>query len=211
MSIAFQVIAPPTYEPLTTEQAKTYMRLDYPEEDSLISQLISDARSYAETVMHRALVPQTIQTINTLERPEGGELSGPIQRGPSWYQYEEQLGANPFGSAMFYFDLPMPPTTSITLIEGRVTVWDPWVTWTGITTLDPTPEPARLYFQVPATYNQWRFTYPSGYDGVTRFLPPDMRQVLLEMVAFWFDHREGDDLPDGIMNKLYAKKVDWVG
>lgn len=215
MPLSYRVLTPPAVEPITVEEAASYLRVDFPDDDGVIANLIAAARMYAENVMHRALATQTLRVIETITRPTGGEISGPISRGPNWYQYQEQLGANPFGAAMFYFDLPQPPIQSVSKIETRTTVWDPWVTFGGLVTLDEVPEPARLYFQVPVTANQWRFTYTCGYDPDTTkgsyALPQDIRQCLLELIAFWYDHREGDELPSGLMMKLLTHRVEWMG
>lgn len=210
MSSAFNVTTPASYEPISLSEAKLYLRVDFDEDDTLINRLIHAARLEAEHVMHRSLATQTITCIETIERPVGGVLSGPIEHGPNWYQYQEQLGANPFGPAQFYFDLPMPPCQSVTTIETRTTVWENWTTFTGVTTLDAVPEPARLYFMTPVTANQWRFTYQAGYNLTTRLIPEDYRRILLMMIAYWYDHREGDELPEGILCELYSRRVDWI-
>lgn len=210
MSSAYQITVPPTAEPISLAEVKTFLRVDYTDEDELIARLVQNARRKAEEITHRALAVQTLHYVDTITRPLGGELSGAIEPGPNWYQYQEQLGANPFGAAQFYFDLPMPPCQSVSLIEGRTTVFDSWLTWTGTTMLDNVQEPARLYFMAPEVYNQWRITLVAGYDNVNFFLPETLRGVLLRIISFWFDHREGDPLPDGITQDLLGHRVDWV-
>lgn len=213
MPSAYMVSGQPVSEPITVEEAAAFTRVDFPDENGILAGLIKSARQYAEAITHKALATQTLTCIETIVRPSGGELSGPITRGPNWYEYQEQLGANPFGAAMFYFDLPMPPVQQINKIETRTTVWEPWVQFNGNTTLDAVPEPSRLYFQVPVTANQWRFQYVTGYDSapsVNRPLPEDIKLCMLELIAFWFDHREGETLPNDIMRRLMIHKVDWV-
>jgi hypothetical protein len=212
MSSAFKVITPVSTEPIALADAKAYLRVDFTDEDTLISEIITRARSYIETVTHRALATQTIQCIYTIERPTGGELSGPVNEGPNWYQYQEQLGANPFGAAQFYFDLPMPPYQDgqTPTVETRTTVFDAWTTFTnGLYTIDDVQEPARIYFQDPVTANQWRFTYVAGYN-VSYPIPPDLLQPMYELISYWYNYREAPALPHALMDKLLAKKVDWI-
>lgn len=222
MSSSFKVITPPTLakEPVTVMRAKSWLRVTWADEDELIADLISRARAWAESVTHRALATQTIQQVETIERPEGGELSGPINKGPSWYQYQEQLGANPFGAAQFYFDLAMPPVQAsqpLTL-ETKVVAFQPWQTFPQVTNadgstntyIDDNREPARLYVMSPITANFWRITYTAGYDGVTYVAPPDILGALRETIAFFYEHRAAEAPPEHITKKLLARRVDWL-
>ncbi len=211
MSSAYRVITPVSSEPIALADAKAYLRVDFSNDDTLISGLITRARTYAESVMHRALATQQIQQIYTIERPEGGDMSGPLNEGPNWYQYQEQLGANPFGAAMFYFDLAQPPIQADQpiAVETRTTVFDNWTPFTGLTSLDDTQEPARLYFQVPVTANQWKFTFTAGYN--TNYpAPPDLLQPIYEAIAYWYQFREAQDLPEALIKKMLAHRVDWI-
>ena len=221
MGTAFKVITPVATEPITLSDAKAYLRVDYGDEDQLITDIIIRSRSYAETVTHRALATQQIQQIDTIARPDGGVLSGPIKPGPNWYVYNEQLGANPFGPAQYYHDLALPPVqaTQPITVQTKITAFDLWKDFPIITNpdgtqniwIDDTSEPARWYFQDPQTANFWKFTYWTGYDAVRSYaLPWDLRQCLFEMIAYWFEYREAQDLPQPLLNKLLAKRVDWV-
>lgn len=220
MSTSYKVITPPALEPITATDAKAFLRIDWSDDDVLVGALISRARVWAESVTHRALATQTIQQVETIERPEGGELSGPINKGPSWYQYQEQLGANPFGAAQFYFDLSMPPVQAsqpLTL-ETKVIAFNPWTVFPQVTNpdgstntyIDDNREPARLYVMSPITANFWRLTYTAGYDNVTYTLPPDIKAILMETVAFFYENRMAEMPPDVLMKRLLAHRVDWL-
>jgi len=223
MSSQYKVITPVSTEPITLSDAKSYLRVDFTDDDTLIGEIISRSRSLAETWTGRAFATQQIQQIDTIERPTGGELSGSIEPGPNWYQYQEQLGANPFGAAQFYFDLASPPVqgdeTTVT-VETRVTAFDPWVTSAIVLQangaynryLDTISEPARLYFQVPVTANFWRFTYMAGYN-TSYPVPPDLLQPMFELVSYFYQFREGGSNPEQykeIQGKLLAKRIDWI-
>lgn len=219
MTSAYKVLVAPTTEPVTVADLRAYARIDFSDDDPLIAQLISRARAHAEQVTHRALASQQIRQMFTIERPIGGELSGSINEGPNWYQYNEQLGANPFGPAQFYFDLAAPPFQSSQpyVIEYRVVAFSPWTVFPQVTNLDGCTntyvddvlEPARLYIMSPVTANFYRFTYWTGYSN-SYPCPFDLVQAMCEMVAYWYDHREAEDLPGPIMKKLLARRVDWL-
>lgn len=221
MSEAWIITVPVSMEPLTPSDVRPYMRVDFPDDDAVIGGLITRARSYAETVTGRAWAYQQVQEIYTIERPEGGELSGPINRSPNWYQYQEQLGANPFGASQFFFDLAMPPVDRIlpVTMEYKIVAFGQWTTFPQYTNpdgstntwVDYVQEPARLYVQDPIVGNFWRFTFWCGFGNAnTTPLLPDLKQALIELVSFWYDNREGEDIPDWIMKKLLAKRVSWI-
>lgn len=217
MSEQYIVLTPPAVEPVTLSETKAWLRVDFPDDDVVIAYLISRARSLCETITGRAFAPQKIQEVYTITRPEGGEISGPIMRGPNWYQYQEMIGANPFGAAMFYFDMAMPPfdTTQPLVMETRVTAFDTWKTFTQFTNpdgstntyVDNVAEPARLYVQDPLTVNFWRFTYFVGYGPNTYPLPFDLKQALMETISYLYDYREAEDLPDALKAKLLSKRI----
>jgi len=216
MSSACKVITQPALEPISLIDAKSYLRVDFPDDDPVIARLIIRARAYAETITHRAFATQQIQQIDTIERPVGGELSGSIGGQPNWYNYNEQLGANPFGAAQFYFDLAFPPVqaSQAIMVQTKVTAFSTWTAWTGTTWLDDTQEPARLYFQVPITANFWMFQYWAGYDPTLSIpVPPDALQSMYELVGLWYQYREGGSDPlqlERITCKLLSHRVDWM-
>lgn len=219
-SEGFVVLTPPTTEPVTLINVKDWLNVDYSSKDALITKLITRARRRCETITGRAWASQQIQVTFPITRPQGGELSGPVDHGPSWYQYLEQIGSNPFGASMFYFQIPMPPvdvTQSVT-VETKITAFpaNGWTTFvSGIPNtfvnawLDNAQEPAMFYFQNPLTANFWRFTYWAGYGTNTFPLPEDLEECLLELISYWFDYRDGGgdaNLLQQIEGKLLSKR-----
>jgi|SRR5579862_1478549 len=222
MSSSFIVLTPPSQEPVSLTEVKDWLNIDFPDKDTLLAYLITRARRYCETVTHRAFATQTIQQVYTVERPSGGELSGPINRGPDWYAYQQMIGANPFGAAQFYLDLVMPPFQSgqTYTIETKVTAFDTWKTFPQVTNpdgstntyVDNVQEPARLFFMDPLTVNFWRMTYTTGYwSGYSLdTMAPDLKQCLFELIAAWYDNREGEGDISDVTSRLLARRVDWV-
>ena len=200
-STGFVVLTPPVSEPVTLTNVKDWLNIDFSSKDTLIGKLITRARRRAETITGRALASQQIQATFPITRPQGGELSGPVDHGPDWYQYLEQLGANPFGASMFYFDLPMAPVdvTQTITVETKITAFQDWSTFlTGAPStflprawIDNNQEPARFYFQSPITANFWRFTFWTGYGSNTFPLPEDIEEGLLELISYLYDYRDG--------------------
>jgi Phage gp6-like head-tail connector protein len=223
-SEGFIVLTPPSAEPITLSDVKDWLNIDFSSKDMLIARLMTRARRRCETITGRAFATQQIQATMPIARPQGGDLSGPITPGADWYQYQEQLGANPFGASMFYFDLPTAPvdvSQSVT-VETKVTAFDTWSTFlTGIPTMfttawiDNNQEPARFYFQDPITANFWRFTFWAGYGATTFPLPEDLAEPLLELVSYWYDYRDGGGDANRIAqieSKLLSKRLasSWI-
>lgn len=200
-STGYIVLTPPSVEPVTLTDVKDWLNIDFTDKDTLITKLITRARRRAEELTGRAFASQQIQATYPITRPQGGELSGPVDHGPDWYAYQELLGANPFGAALFYFDLPMAPidVTQSILVETKVTAFEDWSTFasglpstlTSRVWIDNNQEPARVYFSDPVTSNFWRFTYYCGYGSNTFPLPEDLAESLYELIAAWYDWRDG--------------------
>jgi hypothetical protein len=217
MSSTYKVLAPPTQEPVDLTRLKRYMRVDFNDDDPDIFELISRARSICETITGRAFATQTVEQIDTITRPVGGPLSGPIEPAPNWYQYQQQLGANPFGPAQYYYDLALPPFQSLVSVQTKITAFDQPTAFSTDPNpdgslnvwIDDTREPARIYIRNPLTANFWIFTYTTGYSSSYPLLPA-LQQCLYEAVAYLYDYREAEDFPEALTNKLLAKRVDWV-
>ncbi len=54
-----QILQEPATEPLSLAEAKLHLRVDLPDDDALISALITSVRQYAETITRRAFIQQT--------------------------------------------------------------------------------------------------------------------------------------------------------
>lgn len=224
-SEGFIVLTSPSVEPITLMDVKDWLNIDFSSKDALISKLITRARRRCETITGRAFASQQIQATYPITRPQGGDLSGPVDSGPDWYQYQEQLGSNPFGAAQFYFDLPMAPVdlTQTVTVETKITAFDQWSTFlTGLPSsflpsawIDNNQEPARFYFQSPITANFWRFTFWAGYGTSTFPLPEDLQESLMELVSYWYDYRDGGgdaNRLQQIESKLLSKRLasSWI-
>jgi hypothetical protein len=209
LSSAYRVTVQPTVEPITLIDAKAYLRVDGNDEDTVIAQLITRARAFGESVTHRALATQTIRQEWTLNAAPGGTLSGPFDERADWYIYGQVLGSSPFGTAPYYFDLAMPPVQSLTSVETRDDVFSTWTTFTGTTSLDSTMEPARLYVQDPVSAEQWRAIFVTGYN-TSYPVQMNILQALYETVAYLYDNRGAQYLPESIVNRLSSCKVDWI-
>ncbi len=219
MSSNFKVITPPSAEPIPLSKMKDYLNIDFPDKDSDIAEIMVSAREYIEHVTGRALATQVIEQIDTIERPIGGTLSGSIGNSPNWYEYQQMIGANPFGPAQYYHDLSMSPIQidQPFTAETKVTAFDQWQAFALTTNLDGSAnfwidnnsEPARIYLRDPSISNFWRFTFTTGYTS-NYIIKQGLTQCLRELAAYWFQFREAQDLPKALLDKIASYRIDMV-
>jgi uncharacterized phage protein (predicted DNA packaging) len=69
------VYADPIVEPVTLEEVKEYMRVDYPDDDDVIERLITMAREWAEKHAAISIIPREVtawvESVNRIELPYG--------------------------------------------------------------------------------------------------------------------------------------------
>ncbi len=61
--MSFTIITPPSVEPVTVEELKTFARIDSTDEDALLASFITSARDATEKYLGRALINQTIKAV----------------------------------------------------------------------------------------------------------------------------------------------------
>lgn len=209
------ILVPVAQEPLTLDEVKAHLRLDsgFTSDDTYITALISEAREYGEYECRRAFAPQTIQALLDIPMRPAGPLSGAI------------------GFRASMIEIPQPPVTSMTTVEGETTPGTFQVIDPVNYILDTASSPGRVYLLASAYSflgSQWtlwigpyiprfRLTYQAGYVSGT--IPFTLKRAMLELIAYWYSYREGRDeavgpryasktaLPDGIQQKFDKHKV----
>ncbi len=203
---------PVTLSDLRSTSTGSYLRVDFTDDDTVLSALISQGRSEAEHITAQSLAPQTLQAIWTMPQINAGSLTGPrLLYEQDFYQYNESLGANPFSPAPFILPMPQPPLVAVSLFEYRITAFAAWQTWpqsvNGVPNyvVDTLPLPGVVYLQYPPPAYQYRLTYTAGYTT----LPPDVKLALMQLIAWKYENRLGEDMPAEIQNALIGHKM-WV-
>lgn len=223
MILSTQLITPPTVEPITLAQAKLHLRVDFSDDDALITGLITAARQYCEKRTNRAFFTQTwLRTMDFF--PLYDRLDG--SRNPS------ERHTWPYGTWYWdkvTIDLPHNRVQSVTSItftgnDGVTPVTLPASTYN----LDTTSIPARI---APAQGMFWpilnnyipgsvKITYVAGSygDGVTvNKCPLTIVQAILLLIGHWYEHREAaselniKNLPLAVDALLEIEKVHVVG
>ena len=192
------------------------MRVDFSDDDSYLSMLISQAREFGESETRRAFAPQALQAVLEIPLIPSGPLSGGIG-------YRQSL-----------LEVPMPPVISIESIEGETSPGIFQVIDSSNYVIDLSQQPCRVYLLTSAysflgsqwtlwigPYNpRFRVNYHAGYSLPT--FPFTLKRAMLELIAYWYDYREGKDdahgshqnsggknpgMPPGIQDKFEKYRV----
>lgn len=161
------LLAGPAEEPLTLAETKAYLRLDDEAEDALVATLITAARLHVEGVTGRALMAQNWRLVLD-SWPENRIVKLPVA--------------------------PLLSLTAITAYDGDGTGHDvPLAQFLPETTVAP----ARLLLPptiagMPALRERMgiEVDYVAGFGDAAGDVPADIRQALLRLVAYWFEHRD---------------------
>jgi uncharacterized phiE125 gp8 family phage protein len=158
----------PAVEPVDLAEAKEHLRVDEPDDDSLITNLIVAARKYAEIVTSRALIDQV--WLYTLDAFPAGEihLPRPPLQDVTTFRYRLESG------------------TWSSLVEGTDYV------------VDTSSEPGRVVLAPNATWptdtlypgGAVELEYPCGYGAAGTDVPGPIRQAMLLMIGHWYENRE---------------------
>ncbi|MFC6644143.1 head-tail connector protein [Granulicella cerasi] len=191
---SLQLVTPPAVEPILLREAKLHLRVDFTDDDDLITALISAARQHVENILNRAIYDQTwCMTLDQFPYAESLRTISPSTR------------ENYFGNG-YYFSLcqvfipfaKVSSINSITYLDGdNQTVMLDASTYVS----DLASEPARI---VPANGGSW--PYPSCYvpgsvkitftastygDGSTvANCPAPIQQAMLLLIGHWYANRE---------------------
>jgi uncharacterized phiE125 gp8 family phage protein len=189
----YQLVTPPTVEPITLLQAKQHLRVDFQDDDTLITTLITAAREICEQKMQRSIYNQTY--VLSLDQFNYGDWRSTIPM-----ERRNPLRFSALWESMA-LRLPMPrlvSVTSITFLDitGTQQMLDP-----SAYMVDASSEPARI---VPAINLTWpttdyyipgsvKVTYVSGSygDGETISTCPAMiKQAMLLIIGHLYENRE---------------------
>jgi len=176
------IVTQPATEPVSLIEAKAHLRVDHPEDDALISALISSARMHAETITRRALVTQqwklVLDSFPPLE-PQG-LLSSVLSARRSGFEIVLQHPPLQAVNSVKYIDAT---GIQLTLASTEYIV-------------DTVSEPARL---TPAYGKSWpntqtqinavEVTFTCGY-GSAETVPAGIKSWLLVRIGSLYEHRE---------------------
>lgn len=190
--MALKLSSPPADEPITLAEAKLQCSIDSGDWDSLLSDLIVQARQHVEEILGRSLITQT------------------------WVQ---KFDVFPCGRECIYLARPpVQSVSSITYYDSAGTLQ----TWSGSSyLLDKDSEPARIQ-PAPGGYwpstqdrqNAAAVTFVAGYGDDETTVPGPIRRAMLLLISHWFENREATiagtiiaEIPQGVDRLLRPWRV----
>ena len=218
MLLSYKLITPPAAEPVSVMMLKRQVRVDFPDDDTLLGIYVTAAREYAEKYTRRAFFNQTWEL--ALDH-------FPLPTFKTTLTAEERHDWPFFGSSWDYFAIRLPKPTCVTVnsvsyldLSSTLVTLDPSTYY-----VDNTGEPARL---VPSANQFWpytqqylpgsvriQFTAGSYGDGVTvNTCPQSIVLAIMLLAAHWYEHREDvselnlKNIPLGVRALLDQHKFD---
>lgn len=194
MTTALVRTSAPSVTPISLAEAKAHCRVDFADDDALISSLIDAAVSFvdAEGLLGRAMVTQ------------------------SWAQWETQapgwprLKIGPFQSltSVEYYDAA-GVLQSATLANFETRLSGDFVICK--------PIEGQSWPTAQTRHDAIKITYVAGFGDAATDVPQGIRHGLLMLVAHWYENRAVtaeerlSDVPLGFEALLGAERVGWYG
>jgi len=186
-----KLITPPAVEPVSLAEAKQHARIEYPDDDDLVANLITAARLVCEKELRRAFISQTWETyLDHWPWPE--QYPGAMYYGSS---YIPQTMSYPY-TPLAMIQIDNPNLVSVASIS--------YVDTSGATqTLDPSAylvqagAPGRIHPAYGQTWPSVRcipgaitVNYLAGYGPAATDVPECVRTAIKMMVAELYEQRE---------------------
>lgn len=159
-------ISQPLVEPVTLAEAKTLLRVDTADEDSLLTALIATARTTIEHMTGHALIVRDLE-LSMDSWPSGRHLCIPMSplQGVSSVVLVDAQGAETIWPDSSYFVEAAGPRPRLVLRSGRV--------WPGVS----------------RPVGGIRVRFSAGYGADPAAVPPPLGHAVLLLVAHWFENR----------------------
>lgn len=192
--MALTLVAGPAVEPATTSEAKSHLRVDISDDDTLIDNLVTAMRDHVETITRRALITQT---------------------------WDYVLDAFPQDDELV---LPLPPLQSVTSVKYTDTDDNESTFSSDNYRVDTDSEPGRIVLKNGYTWPSDTLKsvggvvvrFVAGYGDAASDVPQAIIQALLLMVGHLYENREAAQfvaggnvqvLPMGIEMLLWPYRV----
>lgn len=182
--MSLRLITPPAAEPVSVETAKLFLRVDDTSDDTLITSLIKAAREKGEELSRRAFITQTWDV--TMD---------------DWPQALEM-------------ELLRPPLQSVTSVK-YIDIDDVEHTVDSSTYYAVTKsEPGKLVFKSLEGSSLRRegavtVRFVAGYGNAASDVPERIKSAILSLVAYWYENRESQSVPNDIKQAFVSQRVVW--
>lgn len=180
--MSLRVITAPAAEPVSVATVKSHLRIDLSDEDTLLASYIKGAREQGELLSRQAFITQTLEQTFEGWPPD------------------------------YVLKLWRPPLQSVTSVkyydEDNVEA-----TWTDYTA-DTNSEPGAIHFNsFPSVTLRESggvvVRFVAGYDSDGTLVPERFKQLMLQLIGHWYEHRESMAVPKEIRDAFRAERVIW--
>ncbi len=171
---ALTIVSEPGNEPLTTAEAKSHMRVDIADDDTLIDTYVTAARQWVEQFTRRALITQT------------------------WDYFLDAWPAAGDDDGGDRIILPMPLLQSATSVKYTDTAGTVTTLSSGLYQVDTDSVPGRILLndgeswpsETLRTGNGVEGRFVAGYGDASTAIPTPIIQAMRLLVADMYEHRE---------------------
>lgn len=193
--MSWKVTSAPGSEPLTISNAKTYLKVDTPADDTLITTMIAAARHHVEDYLGQALITQTIEEVY-----DGFPIA---------------TSGNP-DAAMFLTVHPVQSVTSIQYVDtdGNTQTLNSskYIVDTHRKITRIAPAYGETWPTTRAQINAVTVTYDAGYGDAASDVPESVLQAMYLLVADMYHNRTDSvrRLPTASKFLLDRLRYDWI-
>lgn len=177
-----KVLVRPTSEPLTLEEAKSHLRVDFGDDDAYITSLIKVARDFAEGFQKKSIGQYTLEQYQSCFTTPIKLEQGPVKSVTSVKYYLED------GTEM-----TVDPSVYMLTVDGKLLPKRPSNYW-PMDILQPA--------------DGVKITYVAGEDNV----PETTKQAMLLLIGNWYENREPVSVGKAVAKiPLTAESLLWMG
>lgn len=171
------LLSGPAVEPLSLSEAKSHLRVDHDDEDTLIQSLVTSARLHVETLTGRVLITQSWRLVLD-SWPRRNILSipvGPVQAVDEVRVYEDEDIVLTIEAANYLVETAGVPARLA--MRGHKS-------WPG---------PGRPLGGI-------EIDFTAGFGDGPEDVPASLRQAIRQLVGHWYAHREPVGFGAGAVN-----------
>lgn len=177
----------PAAEPLSTAEAKVFLRVDHDDDDTLIDSLVAAARHALERFTGRAFITQSwtmyLDGFGVAREPA---LFEGVRTGP-WLTTRTGV-----------IEVPRPPLASLTTFKWYNEADTATTVAASIYYVDTNSEPGRIALRTGHTWpadtlraaNGVEIVFQAGYGSAGSDMPPDLLQAVRKMTAYLYEKRD---------------------
>jgi uncharacterized phiE125 gp8 family phage protein len=157
------LLSAPAVEPVTLEEARSFLRVEHNDDDEVIAALVAGSRIHVEAQTRRALITQSWRITADAWPPDGrlAVLPAPLRALTAARVYDRDGNAQDLDVAAFVPDL-----------GASTLVFAPWAL----------PAPGRIAAGIELDVSV-------GYGDAAIDVPEPLRQAVRLLVAHWYENR----------------------